>query len=111
MVTIYRFSCNRDGQSDQLHVRFSGVSYIFRGSRFPGGDKYGLDGKTYLLYIRLSASQQQNLCALNNHFLETKEGVHQCKISCSSLTRSDLCNMDGKTISFHGGEQSYSTFA
>ena len=80
MVTIYRFSCNRDGQSDQLHVRFSGVSYIFRGSRFPGGDKYGLDGKTYLLYIRLSASQQKNLCALNNHFLEKKNEFTNAKL-------------------------------
>ena len=43
----------------------AGDSYKFHGSRISGGDKYGIDGKTYLFYNRLSASEQKNLCALN----------------------------------------------
>ena len=68
-----------------------GGSDKFRGSRFPGGDKFDIDGKTYLFYIRLSASKQ--ICVLWTTI--KKKRVDQCKFSCSSLTRSDLCNMDG----------------
>ena len=68
-----------------------------------------MEKHTYYTFA-LVLPRKEFVCFEQPYFGEKKR-VCQCKISCSSLTRSDLCNMDGKTISFHGGEQSYSTFA
>ena len=77
MATIFFFVFRVLEMENQTNYTFAlvkaGDSYKFHASRISGGDKYGIDGKTYLFYIRLSASQQKNLCALNHHFLKKKE--------------------------------------